>query len=547
MKKLMTVSLSAIIVAGVLLLSGCQKKVPIGGTIVDTKGERILQGRVVVYSWPKDGKEPAESILEFKEGKLAGEVALGSRYVVNIKAKGYGLVSKVFYDQLPDRTYELKKATVTNINPAMGGVAADNQNNCPGSQSFRTNWAANPMAGVPLEVNAAGNITGFGMPDELREAYYFHATQAFCNNGIQVTLPPNTIAAPGPVSISMSSIDLFAPDGMPGDNAAEFDGRPAFMESLGAFSLDIYDEEKDYNLVSTKEQKEPVRVSFPARLYSKGSNYPPTVPLLSYNEKSGIWIKEGEATLDTTTWTYVGRVTHFSAVNLDMEKNTPACLQFENNPSAGGLTPTFKVEVTVPPTSPGPGLPSVATRDIDATLLGLCSNNFALTRLPQNTPASVVFFDNSASPPAPKAHYVLKTGATNPILVDRTRPNCTDLADSPPCGTPVQLNTGLFGTNDFMVAACQDGVNLIVSFAYKSGAAFDPADFELAFAGGTGSCASSVQLGALFPTETRTANPPLVNFNMLKYSITCTATTVKIQLVGNPAVGSNTFTVVNCQ
>jgi hypothetical protein len=535
---------SSLIALGVMVItfSGCKKTkmTPLRGQVIDTKGQVVSSGNATIYVWDENSKEPKEAIIDFKEGKLDSEVPLGKKYVVNIRAKGYGLVSKVFYGSLPERSYELKKATETLIKPSVGGVAMDTQNNCPGSLSFRANWAANPLAGLPLQINADGKISGFGMPKDLNDAYYYHAKTANCNSGISVNLPPNSIAAPGPVTISMSAIDLFSPDGMPGDNSADFGNGTAFMESFGAFSVDIYDDKKSYNL--SREKGDPVTVSIPASLFPS-KQLPQSVPLLSYNEKSGIWEKEGEAELDTLKKAYVGRVYHFSAINFDIEKTTPACIRFKDKDDT--FNPPYKVEVTIAPI--GGGLPVVSSRDIGAADLCTDANNarqFALTRLPENTSATVVFFTGTT----PKAVYVVKTPGTNPILVDRTRPNCADLNSTVTpllCGNFTEVDESAFAGFDILVVACRDGADLTVSIASKN--PINPADYKLkitqATCGGIVNLTDAAQLTLL---ESTVVSPPTVNFQILKYKRIGCATasldeSVEVVLTASGATVSNIF------
>ena len=533
---------------GVLLfLSSCQKKVELGGRVTDSNGNAIADAKTTIYTWQKDSDKPTETTLSVKDGVLKGELPEGYKYVVNIRAKGYGLVSKVFYGKPPVRNYELIKGTQTQVNPAVGGTVTDTQNNCPGSLSYRANWAANPLAGVPLQVNSEGKVAGFGMPIDIKEAYYYHAKEARCSNGIRVTLQPNSLTTTNPVTVSMTEVNLFSPDGMPGDNSADFGNGPAFMESFGAFSLDIYDNERDYNLTG-KEGSEAI-IELPASMFGDNDKERLTsIPLLSYDEKSGVWKAEGVAQLNKETNTYVGRVSHFSAINFDIEKNAPACLRF--NDVDDSFNPPYDVEVTVVPT--GGTLPTVASRQILAT--DLCAaatapndRQFALTRLPENKNASVVFFDNTTTPPTPKAVYVVKTPATDPIITGMDHPNCTELSVASPlvCGNFTRVDVAQFTGTDVIVAACREGTNVTISIASKTTIA--PADFKLRISGA--SCAGVTVLSTLTPIEETTISPPLINFQILKYQISgCTLgldESVEI-LDASDNLVSNLFFITSC-
>jgi hypothetical protein len=510
-KPLLVVSLLALAMI-IVTLSGCKKTemIPLTGTITDTDGNPVPEGKVSVYVWNEDAKEPVEVIYDFKDGRLGTELpAKGKKYVVNIRAKGYGLVSKVYYAAPPESKFQLKKATVVSITPGTGGTVTDN-GACPGSMSFKANWTQNPLAGVPIQIAADGKIAGFGMPKELNDAWLFHAKSPVCNNGITVNFPANSIAAPAAVSVSMSAIDVFSPDGMPGDNSADFGSGLNFMESFGAFSLDIYDNEKFYNL--NREKGGEATVTFPAGLFPS-KDIPKSVPILSYNEKSGVWEKESEAQLDSAGKMYVAKVSHFSAINFDIEKTTPSCLRFKDRDD--NFDPPYSVELTIAPT--GGGLPVVNTRTINTTDLCTDANNdrqFALTRLPENTSASVVFFTGNQ----PKAVYVVRTPPTNPLITDGSHPTCAELNVLSPlvCGNFTEIDESVFSGFDIIVAACRDGADITISIASKN--AINPADYQLKITQGT--CGETVTLNdaaELTLLEQTTANPPLVNFQLLKY------------------------------
>jgi len=77
-----------------------------------------------------------------------------------------------------------------------------------------------------------------------------------------------------------------------------------------------------------------------------GNPPPPTVPLLSYNEKNGLWIEEGTLTLATVNGlpAYVGKVKHFTTYNADTLFTNNACLRVFS-PSLPGQ---YDLEVMTP-------------------------------------------------------------------------------------------------------------------------------------------------------------------------------------------------------
>src|SRR5689334_1991550 len=94
---------------------GCDKKeekIQFTGTFVDTKGEKINEGKIQVYL--NDGKNEPELVeFDIKDGGISDQLPKAAWYVVNVKVRGYGLVSKVFPGGIPaNQIFELKKATV---------------------------------------------------------------------------------------------------------------------------------------------------------------------------------------------------------------------------------------------------------------------------------------------------------------------------------------------------------------------------------------------------------------------------------------------------
>lgn len=76
----------------------------------------------------------------------------------------------------------------------------------------------------------------------------------------------------------------------------------------------------------------------------KNGTKPATIPLWSFDEKTGLWIEEGIATYDSQLDAYVGPVTHFSWANLDYpEKRTTLTVIVQD--AAGNRIPHVKVDI----------------------------------------------------------------------------------------------------------------------------------------------------------------------------------------------------------
>ena len=101
---------------------------------------------------------------------------------------------------------------------------------------------------------------------------------------------------------------------MPGGDLAAIreDNSEVMLISWGMTDVNLTDEEgKPLQL----KNGAPADITFPIP-EGMDDNPPPTIPLWSFNEDRGIWIEEGEASLQGNV--YVGKVTHFSWVNLDV-------------------------------------------------------------------------------------------------------------------------------------------------------------------------------------------------------------------------------------
>lgn len=100
---------------------------------------------------------------------------------------------------------------------------------------------------------------------------------------------------------------------MPGGDlaAVRTDNSSAQLVSYGMTDLNMYAENGD-KLQLKDGSKAKLTFPIPAGM---GENPPASIPLWSFNEKTGLWEEEGSAQLQGNV--YVGEVTHFSWVNLD--------------------------------------------------------------------------------------------------------------------------------------------------------------------------------------------------------------------------------------
>lgn len=146
------------------------------------------------------------------------------------------------------------------------------------------------------------------------------------NSALAVDLPANAFvdsngdAVTGTVTASLTNIDASSdPDIMPGDFEAYDPGtdQVQLIESFGAMSAEFVDAAgNEVNLADNTSAT--VRIP----LAERSSNPPTTIPLIHFNEVTGIWEVEGEASLLTDATSgkryYEGTVGHFSTWNADV-------------------------------------------------------------------------------------------------------------------------------------------------------------------------------------------------------------------------------------
>jgi hypothetical protein len=206
----------------------------------------------------------------------------------------------------------------------------------------------------------------------------------------------------GMVTVALSTVDLLAPDSMPGDyTVREADGTSRFMESWGAGIIEVTAGETQYNLKDGVSAK--IRMPVADVQLADARPEPATIPLLTYDEKAGEWRATGEAKLDGDA--YVAEVKHFSAINSDLVKTNQTCLRVHSpQPSATfprGLPPQYNLEVTIPQ---GPGaVPVVLTKLIDNSI-----PYHVIYNLPSNT--DILLVPYSTTDNVPFGTFVVATG-----------------------------------------------------------------------------------------------------------------------------------------
>jgi mono/diheme cytochrome c family protein len=248
---------------------------------------------------------------------------------------------------------------------------------------------------------------------------------------------------------------------MPGDfSSLDPSGNPKVMESFGAGSVEISAGNTRYNL----KPGATARVTIPVdrgQLVA-GSPLPPTIPLLYYDERRGLWVEEGELKLVGTgiARAYEAEIKHLSSLNADLQKSGQSCVAVRSGP---GLPATYTVEVTLPPFSAG-AAPIVRSFPIDNStgsehvIYNLPNNkNIVLVPIvagikPDGSPGDVpagVFVVNTGGPqtsaanPPPGPPYYNTDASGNPIGPCLTRVDLANLAIPSAPDAPYEFLQGL--------------------------------------------------------------------------------------------------------
>lgn len=283
-----------------------------GGTVVGTDGP-VLAGATVEINGVRATTDAG--------GRFVLVVPEASRFVLNIRRAGYAYMSRIYDNGVTGGRWELTPATVTTVDPTSGFMAVDalaRRGDCPGALGDR-------------QTNRDRRTRG-------------------CGSGFGISIPANSLVdaagnpPAGTVRVQVSTIDLRAPDAMPGDfSARTASGTIERMESFGAGTVEISAGGLDYNLRPGTTAQVTIPLD-PDRFAAGGA--PPTIPLLYYDESAGVWVEDGVATLAGDE--YVGTVRHLSAINADLVLSDRACIRVESP-----LMPSsFKLQAIVHPGFP---------------------------------------------------------------------------------------------------------------------------------------------------------------------------------------------------
>ena len=418
--------------------------VPFSGLVRDNSGAPIPAASIEIG--------PTTATTD-AAGAFSVRVPVANRYVLNIRKLGYGFYSKIYDRGVAGGLWTLTRATVQTVDPksTIKVVNRRGPNDCPGPRFERLDWKSFPTAGIPQWQDGKGNVIfpnprkGVGTLKQValsfpngnlheKVAPPLQVMRGRCGPGVGVVIPANGLVdsqgqpPAGNVQVSVSTVDLLSPEQMPGDYTVVLTGNATrVMESFGAGSIEITAGGKPYNLKQGTQAT--VRIPVDGSQLAAGGPLPTTIPILFYDEKRGVWRREGQATLAGTgsSRAYVVKVRHFSSINADTLKQDQACVRVLS--PQPGMPPTYNLEVTVP--QPNGNAPKVKVQLMN----NAAPSEHVLYNLPTGT--NIVLVPSSITPnTTPFGVFIVNTG-------QKQNPTSPNLPAGPPytaCATQVTLS-----------------------------------------------------------------------------------------------------------
>jgi hypothetical protein len=316
------------------------------GALIDVAGQPVAGAEVRVGE---------TTTVTGEEGRflIKGDWASTDRWVLDLRKPGFAPVSKVFDQGGDDLNITLVETTTQTVDPTAAIVVRDVRTSCVGSAAASVDWGAHALARFPQAIDAGGTQLSGRLPAEAQRALQHANRSPLCSSGFQVSIPANAlVAASGqlvrePVQVEVSTVDLYSPDGMPGDYSVASGDGPAYMESFGAGTVAVRQGAQGLQLSGKARAR--LEIPVDQTQIDAGAEVPETIPMLRYDPKSGQWVGIGEFKLDSGRMVYVAEVAHLSEFNADVVKTNPACLRF----NASGITGSFQLVTTAPTSSGG--------------------------------------------------------------------------------------------------------------------------------------------------------------------------------------------------
>ncbi|MDJ0762624.1 MAG: hypothetical protein QNJ97_06500 [Myxococcota bacterium] len=391
---------------------------------IDDGTDPIFSGKIVTV-----GNKPIQNADVTVNGNAAKTDSKGKfkialkegddeTFIVTVRKPGYGLLSRIFDKPIDDVTWQLPPGIKHSVDPTkpISVKAPFRRRQCRGSLSSRVDWSRFKNQHTPRFYSSSGVFVTGPFPGELQAVVDIIEAGTECSPGFAVQIPANSLVdasgnpPTGNVTISMSTVDLFSPEGMPGDYTVRTGETTGVMRSTGAGTIDIYGGGgKSYNLKTGAQAELTIPVD-PLQVKKFPKSIAPTIPLLIYDEARGIWKVEGTMKLNQKGDAYVAKVGHFSAFNADLIKTDQSCVRVDSQ----GIQGDYNLEITIPIAG---SAPVVRTFNVDNTPETL----HAVYNLPSNTDIVLRPFRMEATGPVPLGNFGVNTGPPQ-VPTDPNRP-----------------------------------------------------------------------------------------------------------------------------
>ena len=272
-------------VLGKVVIGSGATGVVFSGQVLNPAGQPVAGAAVSLGNQPPVATDRAGAFrLQTKEDR---------QYVLNIKADGFALLSRLTDRPLVGQTFRLVPAQVQKVD-ASGVINLTDR---------RPELERQKLRGGSVSVPAGALVDGSGNK------------------------------ASGALQAEIATLNI-ANDEMPGDFIGQANGADVGLISYGAMHVEFTDAAGKKCQLAAGAQAD-VTIPVPASMLAQAAS---TIPVWSYDPADGRWKSSGKATLDKVAGVYRGKVNHFSTINMD-QTGPVSCFRIHTDVSLpAGLT-----------------------------------------------------------------------------------------------------------------------------------------------------------------------------------------------------------------
>lgn len=379
-----------------VLVASPDPRLAFGGRVVDPAGSPIAGVAVTV-----------DGTLTRSDATGRFSLALPDRgqrrFVLNLSHPKYGPASHVTSEPVRSGRWVLADATVIPVDFQKPVTAQVTTGSCATILSSRVNWSTFPRQHAGISVTGRTPVTA-SIPSELAAALRWAESLTTCPDGFSMRAGANAFIRVGGGApaiggqIALTQIPAWGGASMPGDYTARAaNGQQRVMESFGAASVRVSSGGEPLQLAPG--QKATLRWPVHTTMVRREEKPISELPLLRYDDSTGVWVETGVARLDAASTAWTAEVDHLSTFNLDLLKVNQSCVRID---ATALLDPSIALEVTIPQG----GSAVVRTTTLDNATAQL----HAIYNLPTNTVIALRAFRDVAGAPEPLGTFVVATG-----------------------------------------------------------------------------------------------------------------------------------------